>query len=150
MQSLPLAPAHGRLLPANVYDPNCDSRRLLDTVMNKWSPLILALLAHGPMRYNTLRREIGGISHKMLTQNLRALEEAGIITRTVYPVIPPHVEYALTEPGESLLILMREMIRWIETYKDRLNTEKANAEDEACTLGMLLDSAAEGADAEDR
>jgi len=109
-----------RRLPANVYDTTCDSRRILDVTMNKWSLLILLLLATGTMRYNELRRELSGISHKMLTQTLRALETEQIITRTVHPVVPPHVDYALTPVGNRLVVSMRDLVNIIEAHVNTL------------------------------
>jgi len=107
-------------LPANVYDTTCASRRVLDVTMNKWSLLLLLLLATGTMRYNELRRELSGVSHKMLTQTLRALEAEKIITRTVHPVVPPHVDYALTPIGERLVVSMRDLVSIIEAHVDTL------------------------------
>jgi len=110
-------------LPANVYDTTCESRRVLDSVMNKWALLILLLLATGVMRYNEFRREIKDISHKMLTQTLRSLEAEGFVLRTVYPVIPPHVEYALTPAGDRLIISMRELVSVVEDHVNRQHRE---------------------------
>jgi len=109
-----------RRLPANVYNTTCDSRRVLDVTMNKWSLLIMLLLATGTMRYNELRRELSGVSHKMLTQTLRALEAEKIITRTVHPVVPPHVDYALTPVGERLVVSMRDLVSIIEAHVDAI------------------------------
>lgn len=115
-----------RRLPANVYDPECASRQLLDVVVNKWSPLILLLLNTGTMRYNEIRREIVGLSHKMLTQTLRSLEDEKLITRTVYPVVPPHVEYALTPAGEALIDSLRSLIGVIENHINTRGDAKAS------------------------
>ena len=109
-----------RRLPANVYNTTCDSRRVLDVTMNKWSLLIMLLLATGTMRYNELRRELSGVSHKMLTQTLRALEAEKIITRTVHPVVPLHVDYALTPVGERLVVSMRDLVSIIEAHVDAI------------------------------
>ncbi|MEP7286422.1 MAG: helix-turn-helix domain-containing protein [Chloroflexota bacterium] len=69
----------------------------------KWTPLVIFLLRDSPQRYTQIKRQINGISQKMLTQTLRQLEEAEIVTRTIYPTVPPTVEYALTSRGKALL-----------------------------------------------
>lgn len=99
----------------DVRKTHCPSRRLLDLIANKWSVLIVYVLADGTKRHGQVRREIGGISQKMLTQTLRALEQEGIVTRTVHPVVPPAVEYALTPRGEALIEPLRALIRWAES-----------------------------------
>jgi DNA-binding HxlR family transcriptional regulator len=83
-------------------------------------------LGGGTLRFSELRRQIDGISQRMLTATLRALERAGLVTRTMYPEIPPRVEYALTPLGKSLLDLVGELIAWSETHTadiDRARTE---------------------------
>ena len=86
-------------MEASVYAKDCPSRQLLDRIGDAWSVLIVASLADGAMRYTELAHRISGISPKMLTQTLRALERDGLVTRTVYPVVPPRVDYALTPLG---------------------------------------------------
>ena len=85
----------------NVLNQNCESRRALDRIADKWTCLIVYALLDGPRRHGELKRMIEGISHKMLTQTLRSLEADGLVTRTVIDVIPPHVEYSLTPLGHS-------------------------------------------------
>lgn len=97
---------------ANLYDPNCPSRQVLDRIGDTWSVLIVASLADRALRYSDLASRIGGISPKMLTQTLRALERDGLVTRTVFPEVPPHVEYELTELGRSLLDLVDGLQAW--------------------------------------
>ena len=75
---------------------------VLSRVGDKWTVLVVELLSNGPMRFNELRRLIGNISQKMLTTTLRALERDGLVTRTVYPTIPPRVDYKLTDLGREL------------------------------------------------
>jgi DNA-binding HxlR family transcriptional regulator len=98
----------------DVYARDCPSRQVLDRIGDTWSVLIVGLLGDGPQRYTTLARRIGGISPKMLTQTLRGLERDGLITRTVYAVVPPRVDYELTELGRSLLDLVRALETWAE------------------------------------
>lgn len=84
----------------------------LRIIGGKWKPLILYLLREGSLRYSSLQKSIAGITQKMLTQQLRQLESDGLLTRHVYPVVPPHVEYQLTKKGNSLLPLLKAMAQW--------------------------------------
>src|SRR4029450_323358 len=87
----------------SVMDAQCPSRLVLDRIADKWTALIIQVLAHGTKRYAALQREIGGISQKMLTQTLRSLERDGLVQRKVYPVVPAKVEVALTKLGRTLI-----------------------------------------------
>ncbi|NMO57608.1 helix-turn-helix transcriptional regulator [Actinoplanes sp. TBRC 11911] len=100
----------------NAYDRNCPSRQLLDRIGDTWSVLIVVLLAQRPHRYTELANTIQGISPKMLTQTLRGLERDGLITRTVHAVVPPRVDYALTDLGRSLNVLVAELEKWAELH----------------------------------
>ena len=86
----------------------------------KWKPIILFCLKSGVMRFSELQKLISGITQKMLTQQLRELEEDGIIHREVYPVVPPKVEYSLTEYGKSILPILDSMAEWGEKHKEKL------------------------------
>lgn len=86
---------------------------VLARIGDKWSLLVVILLADGPVRFNELRRRIGSISQRMLTLTLRGLERDGLVSRTIYPTIPPKVEYALTPLGCSLLGTVRGLIHWV-------------------------------------
>src|ERR1700681_1668310 len=99
---------------ASVMDAQCPSRLVLDRIADKWTALIIQILAQGTMRYAALQREIGGISQKMLTQTLRNLERDGLVQRTVHPVVPPKVEYALTPLGRSLKKPLQAICCWAE------------------------------------
>jgi DNA-binding HxlR family transcriptional regulator len=101
---------------ANAYSRDCPSRTILDRIGDTWSVLIVVLLAKSPHRYSELANEIEGISPKMLTQTLRGLERDGLITRTVHAVVPPRVDYALTELGRSLNGLVGGLEKWAETH----------------------------------
>lgn len=96
----------------NPYDPNCPTRRVLDRIGDKWSVLIVLLLATRMHRFAELRRGIGGISQKMLTQTLRSLERDGLVTRTVHAEVPPRVEYALTPLGRTLVAPIDAIAAW--------------------------------------
>ena len=98
----------------NVLDPNCGSRRVLNLIADRWTALVIYALGHETRRYSDLERLIGGISQKMLTQTLRNLERDGIVIRTVYPVVPPHVEYKLTPVGITLIDALRALCMWAQ------------------------------------
>jgi DNA-binding HxlR family transcriptional regulator len=101
-----------RELPAHKGDENCHVRDVLDRVGDKWSIHVVYLLANGPMRFTELKREVEGISQRMLTVTLRGLEREGLVGRTVYPVVPPRVEYRLTALGETLLDAVSQLMGW--------------------------------------
>lgn len=88
------------------------TREILGRIGDKWSLYIIASLANGPRRFNELRRGIGGISQRMLTLTLRGLERDGLILRTMYPTIPPRVDYELTELGRTLLGPVMALVNW--------------------------------------
>lgn len=93
--------------------PDCSIRHILDRFGDKWSILIISLLGHkGKMRFNEISQEIGDISQKMLTVTLRSLESDGLVTRKLFPEIPPRVEYELTELGRSLLPHIESLSEW--------------------------------------
>ncbi|MFC5066980.1 winged helix-turn-helix transcriptional regulator [Flaviflagellibacter deserti] len=106
----------------NVLDPNCPTRKVLDRVADKWSVLVLILLADGPLRFSQLKRQIGGISQKMLTQTLRKLERDGLVNRTVTPTVPITVEYSMTPLGRSLAGAVGAIRTWAETNFDHIVT----------------------------
>ena len=100
--------------PNHVHLP-ADCRAVSDVLSrigDKWSVLVVTRLGGGPLRFNELRRAIGGISQRMLTLTLRGLERDGLITRTAYPTIPPRVDYALTPLGRDLLIPVSALGAW--------------------------------------
>src|ERR1700691_5605305 len=92
-------------------------RRILTRVGDKWSILVIALLDRGPRRFTELRREVEGISQRMLTLTLRQLERDGLVSRTVYPVVPPKVEYELTELGGTLLTSIQSLVTWATDHR---------------------------------
>lgn len=113
--------------PGSVMDAQCPSRLVLDRVADKWTALIIQVLARGTMRYAELQRTIGGISQKMLTQTLRSLERDGLVRRTVHPVVPPKVEYALTRLGRTLIEPLQGLCRWSEKHLPELQANRARA-----------------------
>lgn len=98
----------------NLYEANCPSRIVLDHVTSRWGSLVLLVLLDGTHRFSELARTIGGVSEKMLAQTLQSLEADGLLTRTVYPTIPPKVEYSLTPLGNEAAIHIRTLTNWVE------------------------------------
>lgn len=92
------------------------AREIFSDVANKWAFLIIEALGERTLRFSELRHEVEGVSHKMLTQNLRMLERYGLVERTVYPTVPPRVEYTLTEPGQALRATVDGMCGWTHQY----------------------------------
>lgn len=121
---MPKKPAQERtsLLPGNLHVPE-DCRAVsdvLDRVGDKWSVLVVVTLGDGPKRFNELRRSIASISQRMLTLTLRGLERDGLVTRTVFPTIPPRVDYELTELGRSLLQSVAALGNWARENHARI------------------------------
>jgi DNA-binding HxlR family transcriptional regulator len=92
------------------------AREIFSDVANKWALLIIEALGERTLRFSELRNEVEGVSHKMLTQNLRMLERYGLVERKVYPTVPPRVEYTLTEPGQALRATVDGMCGWTHQY----------------------------------
>ena len=101
-------------LKGNLRVADCPSRSVLDHVTSRWGSLVLLLLLDGTLRFSELARGIGGVSEKMLAQTLRALEADGLVLRTVYPTIPPKVEYSLTRPGGEAALHVKSLTDWVE------------------------------------
>ena len=117
---------------------------VLARVGDKWTVMVVAFLSAGPMRFNELRRTIGGISQRMLTLTLRGLERDGLVTRTVTPSIPPRVDYELTELGRTLIVTLGELSDW--AIRNRLQVEEArrrfDGRDETRSSGTPADRVA--------
>ncbi|MCX4854355.1 helix-turn-helix transcriptional regulator [Streptomyces canus] len=92
------------------------AREIFSDVANKWAFLIIEALGERTLRFSELRNEVEGVSHKMLTQNLRMLERYGLVERKVHPTVPPRVEYTLTEPGQALRATVDGMCGWTHQY----------------------------------
>lgn len=103
----------------------CPIRDLLDRIGDKWSVLLLSSLNDGPMRFGALRRAIPDISQRMLTETLRHLQRDGLISRQVFPTVPPSVEYALTDLGRSLLEPLGKLVEWTAVHHDRVRSARA-------------------------
>ncbi|MFC5805302.1 winged helix-turn-helix transcriptional regulator [Streptomyces formicae] len=100
------------------------AREIFSDVANKWALLIIEVLGERTLRFGELRGEIEGISHKMLTQNLRMLERNGLVGRRVHPVVPPRVEYSLTEPGRALRVTIDGMCDWTHRYLGHIEASR--------------------------
>jgi DNA-binding HxlR family transcriptional regulator len=98
----------------------CPVRDVLDRIGDKWSVLLLGELQAGPKRFGALRRSIPDISQRMLTETLRHLQRDGLVTRTVYPTVPPSVEYALTELGLSLMVPLESLVVWSTAHHEKV------------------------------
>ncbi|MGL5382863.1 MAG: winged helix-turn-helix transcriptional regulator [Culicoidibacterales bacterium] len=94
----------------------CSLELAMDVIGGKWKLMILWYLIDGTKRFSELKRSLPGITQKMLTQQLRELEATGIVSRTVYPVVPPKVEYTLTQEGESLIPLLQDLCHFADNY----------------------------------
>ena len=112
-------------LPANVLAADCPSRAILQHVTSRWGILVLIALGGRTLRFSALRRAIGGISERMLAQTLQVLEADGLILRHAHDIVPPHVEYRLTDLGSEVTQRVLALSRWIESNLPRLLTKAA-------------------------
>ncbi len=101
--------------------PECPVATTVQLIGSKWKLLIMRNLLERPWRFNELKKSLDGISQKVLTDSLRSMESDGIITRTVYPEVPPHVEYALSDLGETMRPILTAMQEWGTNYKETFN-----------------------------
>lgn len=104
---------------------DCEVRQILDRIADKWSLLVISLLEERTMRFNELRREVDGISQRMLTVTLRQLERDGLVCRTVYPEVPPRVEYCLSALGRTLLGTIQSLVHWTEEHQEAIARARA-------------------------
>jgi DNA-binding HxlR family transcriptional regulator len=115
-----MSPGHKHVLSV----PCLAVREVLNRVGDKWSVLIVQLLADGPKRFSDLRRAIEGISQRMLTLTLKGLERDGLVTRTVYPTIPLRVEYELTDLGRTLRKPIQALARWSQENREQIQESR--------------------------
>lgn len=130
----------GKVPAWNVYNAQCPTRQVLNRIADKWTVLVVSSLEGGTKRFSTLRREIGGVSQKMLTQTLRGLERDGLVTRTIYPSVPPRVEYSLTALGRTLVVLLDTVRVWSEAHIEEVLKAQAaydNAEVQESDSGSV-------------
>jgi len=114
-------------LPELEHTPaNCHAREMLARVGDKWSVYVIHVLGDaGTLRFNELRSRVAGISQRMLTVTLRGMERDGLVTRTVYPEVPPRVEYALTRLGRTLRQLVRGLVEWSGAHLTEVDAARA-------------------------
>jgi DNA-binding HxlR family transcriptional regulator len=116
---------HVSAIEYSPYTADCPSRQLLDRIGDRWTVLTIGVLGDGPQRYSAIASRVEGVSQKMLTQTLRALERDGLVTRTVFPEIPPHVEYELTDEGRSLWSVLTLLDDWAVEHMDTVTAARA-------------------------
>ena len=104
----------------DILSPACPSRTVLRHVVDRWTPLVVTVLADGPSRFGQLRARVGGVTPKVLTQTLRSMERDGLVTRTQLPGVPPRVDYELTDLGRSLQAPIDALRTWIEANSARI------------------------------
>ena len=110
----------------DIYDPGCPARLVLDRIGDRWTVLIVGVLQEqGATRFSALRAAVGGVTPKVLTQTLRAMERDGMVTRKIYAEVPPRVEYSLTELGHSLKDPINAIRSWAEENMDELFDTRA-------------------------
>lgn len=119
--------------------------QLLSRIGDKWTVMVVMLLTNGPRRFSELKREIGGVSQRMLTLTLRGLERDGLVTRTVFATVPPRVDYELTELGQSLRVPIEALGAWtfahldvIDAARHKFDDSVASATEKAHRSGSLL------------
>ncbi len=132
--------ATGRDYDAFQWDAreDCDVRQILDRIADKWSLLVIALLDRRTLRFNELRREIDGISQRMLTVTLRQLERDGMVRRTVYAEVPPRVDYALTPLGGTLHETIQAFVVWTETHQNEIAAARSQYDARATSHPLAM------------
>ncbi|PTB22151.1 transcriptional regulator [Trinickia symbiotica] len=121
------------MAPADAHDDHARCKalvRVLDRIGDKWTIMVVGGLSNGPMRFNALLRLIDGVSHRMLTLTLRGLEQDGLVKRTVYPTVPPKVEYQLTDVGRSLIEPLSALSSWAQKNLPAIEAARATSESE--------------------
>jgi len=116
---------------------NCPVRDVLDRIGDKWSVLILMMLAREPKRFSALNKAVGDISKRMLTQTLRALQRDGLVKRTVYPTTPPTVDYRLTNLGRSVLEPLAGLIVWADKRHEEIRIARDAFDEEEASAARL-------------
>jgi DNA-binding HxlR family transcriptional regulator len=114
-----------RATPAyDVFVATCPTRRVLDIVADKWTALVIGALARDTRRFQELKREVGGVTQKMLTQTLRSLERDGLVTRRAWATVPPRVEYSLTPLGRTLTEPLAAVRAWAEAHVEEIEAAR--------------------------
>jgi DNA-binding HxlR family transcriptional regulator len=115
-----------KLNSGDAFDPDCPTRLVLDRIGDKWSVLVVLTLSRRPHRFTELRQVIGGVTAKVLTQTLRAMERDGLLTREIFAEVPPRVEYALTPLGRSLRAPIEAISAWAEEHAAEVMAARAH------------------------
>ncbi|MFF2555987.1 winged helix-turn-helix transcriptional regulator [Nocardia sp. NPDC058058] len=108
---------------------DCEVRQILDRVADKWSLLVIAYLEERTLRFSELKYKIDGVSQRMLSRTLRQLERDGLVDRTVYPTVPPRVDYALTPLGASLHTTIKSLVIWTEAHQNEIAAARTAYDD---------------------
>ena len=127
----PKVTSQDKLAP-NPYVACCPTRLVLDRIANKWTVLLLGLLAEQPMRFNQLRHRVEGISQKMLTQTLREMERDGLVRRQAFATVPVTVEYSITPLGNTLATTVDALRQWADTHVDAVLAAQADYDAKHC------------------
>jgi DNA-binding HxlR family transcriptional regulator len=112
--------------PPSVFDAHSPARQVAERLADRWTAMVVCVLATGPAHYGELRRRIGGISGKMLTQTLRGMKRDGLVVRTARATRPPRVEYALTPLGETLVGPLSGILTWAEAHFSEVDEARAS------------------------
>ncbi|WP_342362365.1 helix-turn-helix domain-containing protein [Terrarubrum flagellatum] len=116
-----------KIFSYNVFSRTCPSHTVLEVLANKWTYLVVCSLRGGPQRFGELTRKLEGVTPKMLTQTLRLLERDGLVSRAIFPVIPPRVDYELTPLGRDLVHLLDQILQWSEQHVPEILKARAKA-----------------------
>ena len=133
-----MSATHNSVRKVDTTHENCQAvTETLDRIGDKWTVMVVGVLEQGPLRYNEIRRAIDGISQRMLTLTLKELERDGLVTRTMYPTIPPRVDYELTQLGRNLMTPLRSLYDWAVKHRPAmLAARKRFAEKEQLAAGQ--------------
>jgi DNA-binding HxlR family transcriptional regulator len=115
----------------DAYNPDCPTRHVLDRIGDKWAVLVMLTLKDGPVRFNDLRRRIGAISQKMLSQTLKSLERDGLVSRAAFPTVPVTVEYRLTPLAGGLIGILDQITHWAEMHVGEIMAARRGHDAEA-------------------
>ncbi len=119
-----MSATHREPFPPQFVVEDCPAREILDRVGDKWSVLVIVLLGQRTHRFNELHRAVEGISQRMLTLTVRALQRDGLVSRTVYATVPARVDYELTELGRTLLVPLGALYEWANTHRDDIQAAR--------------------------
>ncbi|QND75504.1 helix-turn-helix transcriptional regulator [Tardiphaga robiniae] len=118
------------MVRGDVFAPDCPSRTIIKHVTSTWGLLALIALRPGTLRFSELRRRVNGVSERMLAQTLQQLEGDGLVLRQSYPVVPPHVEYSLTEIGQEAAVLVEALAEWVQERIPAVLSSRRSGDDQ--------------------